>query len=160
MVAAECYERSPSARELWQGQIIRALWRRGFEGLRKRLLRNSMLVQLPPGSGLPAAALFIVEGGRVGRVVRKIVKGLFFFLRSERLADPDFLVFRDQDVKLDLENLTRACREIDMGEVFRCRWDFDDEGGMIWMQFYRACWWLALTGEIARNYPRREARAT
>ncbi len=158
MVAVECYDRSSAAREVWQGQIIRALWRKGFEGLRKRLLRNSMLVQLPAGIGMPPAAVFIVEGGRAGRVIRKIVKGLFFFLRGERLSDSGFLIFRDQDVKLDFAGLTRAWREIDMGEVFRCRWDFDDEGGMIWMQLYRACWWLALTGESARNYPRRETR--
>jgi len=156
MVAAQCYDKSAAARQVWQGPVIRALWRKGYEGLRKRLLRKSMLIQLPPGRGLPIAAVFVVEGGRAARVVRKIVKGLYFALRDERLDDADLLIFLDQDVRLDFQNLTRTWQETDMGETFRCRWAFDDNGGAIWMQFYRASWWLAVMGDMARDYPRRE----
>ena len=153
--------RSATTRARPQGRCGRArlyvrFGEKGYEGLRKRLLRKSMLIQLPPGRGLPIAAVFVVEGGRAARVVRKIVKGLYFALRDERLDDADLLIFLDQDVRLDFQNLTRTWQETDMGETFRCRWAFDDNGGAIWMQFYRASWWLAVMGDMARDYPRRE----
>src|SRR5713101_6317270 len=36
VVAAQCYATSPVARQVWSGTIVRSLWRRGFEGLRRR----------------------------------------------------------------------------------------------------------------------------
>ena len=32
----------------------------------------------------------------------------------------------------------------------------DSEGSMIWFEFYRTTWWLAMTGEAARTYPKEE----
>jgi hypothetical protein len=53
------------------------------------------------------------------------------------------LIFRDTDVGMDLEGLTSGWPEIDMGEVFRCRYQFSGQSGAIRFQFYRATWWYA-----------------
>ena len=64
------------------------------------------------------------------------------------------IIFRDGDVRLNPEDLTRGWTETDMGEAFRFRTHFDDYGGGIWIEFYRTQWWLALTGQAAHNYPK------
>lgn len=154
LLTMECYERSDLARRIWDGPVVRSLWKVGFPGLRLRLLKQTGLINLSTGV---LRTLVVGEGKRVARVIRKIVRGIYFELRHERIADDDVLIFRDVDVRIDLERLTRHWVEIDMGEVFRCRYQFDGQDGAIWIQFYRATWWYAMIGESARQYPRRSS---
>jgi hypothetical protein len=156
VVAAQCFAVSTVARKVWKGQVIRSLWRAGFEGLRKRLVRHLITIEIWNEQkqhlvDLPGVA---VEGGRAARVVRKIIRGLYFATRNQKLADSDLIIFRDVDVRLNPEDLTRGWTETDMGETFRFRTHFDDYGGGIWIEFYRSQWWLALTGQAAHNYPK------
>jgi hypothetical protein len=154
VVAMQCFAASAVARRVWTGPVIRSLWRRGYEGLRKRLVRHLITVEIwneqeQGHVNLPGMA---VEGGRAARVVRKIIRGLYFATRNQKLADSDLIIFRDGDVRLNPENLTRGWTETDMGEAFRFRTHFDNYGGGIWIEFYRSQWWLALTGQVAHNY--------
>jgi hypothetical protein len=160
VVVAQCYGTSPEARRVWAGPIIRSLWRRGYEGLRKRLVGHLITVEIwneekQHLANLPGVA---VEGGRAARVVRKIIRGLYLSIRNEKLADGDLIIFRDGDVRLDPEQLTRGWTGIDMGEAFRFRYHFDDYGGGIWIEFYRSQWWLALAGRrLTTTRDRRES---
>jgi hypothetical protein len=156
IVAAQCYGSSEAAKRVWQGAIIRSLWRKGYEGLRKRLVGHLITIKVwneeeKHLAELPGVA---VEGGRAARVVRKIIKGLYFAMRNEKLADSDLILFRDADAGSGPEQLTRGWTEIDLGEVFRFRYHFNDQGGGIWIEFYRSQWWLALTGHAAHSYPK------
>ena len=92
------------------------------------------------------------------RVFRKIAKGLHYHELGVRLtSDDELLLFRDQEILakgLDFAITSRAWPEIDMGETFRYRSLHSEGGSMYWFEFYRTHWWLALTGEEARTYPR------
>ena len=154
VVVAQCFGTSAAARRVWTGPIVRSLWRRGYEGLRRRLVGQLVTVEVwneerQHLTNLPGVK---VEGGRAARVVRKIIRGLYFASRTQKLADSDLIIFRDGDVGLNPVDLTRGWKETDMGEVFRFRTHFDDYGGGLWIEFYRTQWWFALTGEVARNY--------
>ena len=155
IVVAACCGTSQAANRVWSGSVSRSLGRKAYGGLRKRLVGSLVTVELDNELGEPAGKLpgLVVEGGRVARVVRKIMRGLFFHKKEQTLADCDLIIFRGGDVKLDVAQITRRWSERDMGEVFRFRWQFDDKGGAIWIEFYRTQWWLALTGNRARNYP-------
>ena len=79
VVAAQCFAVCPAARKLWKGQVVRSLWRVGYEGLRKRLVRHLITIEIWNEQkqhvvDLPGVA---VEGGRAARVVRKIIRGLY-----------------------------------------------------------------------------------
>jgi hypothetical protein len=94
-----------------------------------------------------------MDGKRAARVLKKIARGIYFQEQGRTLGDDELLLFRDADVKgLDFEAITRPWPEIDMGEPFRYRSQHSLEGSMIWFEFYRTNWWLALTGKFARNY--------
>lgn len=154
VVAAQAFGISEAARRVWTGPIVRSLYRVGFEGLRKRLAGSLITVEIWSEQqqhliNLPGVK---VEGGRAARVVRKIIRGLYFAERGQKLADEDLIIFRDGDVTIHPENLTRGWKETDLGEVFRFRTHFDDHGGGIWIEFYRNQWWLGLTGEVAHSY--------
>jgi hypothetical protein len=98
-----------------------------------------------------------IDGERSLRVFRKIARGIFFHERAQRLLDEELLFFRDADViikGLDFAVSTQRWPEVDMGEPFRYRSLHDPEGSMIWFEFYRTTWWLAMTGEAARTYPK------
>jgi len=157
VVVAQCYGTSAAARRVWSGPVIRSLWRRGFEGLRRRLVGHLITIDVWDEHTAQLAKLpgVVVEGGRAARVVRKIVRGLYFALRGEKLEDADLIIFRDGDARIDPITLTDGWTEVDMGEEFRFRSHFEDHGGAIWIEFYRTQWWLALTGEAARKYPRK-----
>ncbi len=101
----------------------------------------------------------VVEGPRVLRVLRKMVKGIHYHERGERLEDADLLIFRDQDVGKDFETLTRSWSEMDMGEEFRYRSQYDENGGGLWLEFYRTNWWFVLLGDVARDYPIRPSKS-
>ena len=154
VVVAQCFGTSAAARRVWTGPIVRSLWRRGYEGLRRRLVGQLVTVEVWSEQqqhliNFPGVK---VEGGRAARVVRKTIRGLYFAVRSQKLADGDLIIFRDGEVTLNPADLTRGWQEMDMGEVFRFRTHFDDYGGGLWIEFYRTQWWFALTGEVARNY--------
>lgn len=151
----ECYERSDVARRMWDGRVVPSLWRKGFDGFRKRLLNQTGLVRLPTGV---LRTLVVGEGQRVATVIRKIIRGLHFQLQGSRIAAEDVLIFRDIDCPRQLGRITRHWSELDMGEEFRCRYQFTGSDGAIWIEFYRAVWWLALVGEPAREYPNRARR--
>jgi hypothetical protein len=156
VVVAQCFATSPAARRVWSGPIIRSLWRRGYKGLRERLVRHLTTIDIWNEEAHHPVKLpgVVVEGGRAARVVRKIVRGLYFATRDQKLVDSDLIIFRDGDVRLDPQQLTRGWTETDMGEVFRFRSHIEDYGGAIWIEFYRTQWWLALTGQAAHNYPK------
>jgi hypothetical protein len=154
VVVAQCSSTSLAARRVWAGPILKSIWRRNYEGLRKRLVRCLTTVKVWNKDGqhlgnLPGVS---VEGGRAGRVVRKIIRGLYFATRNEKLADGHLIIFRDGDVRLDPRQFTGGWTETDMGEEFRFRSCFDDYGGLIWIEFYRSQWWLAMTGQAAHTY--------
>lgn len=154
VAAALSYANSDSARRVWEGAIKRSFGRRP-EGLRRRLAGRLIPVEIRNQTGqiIGRAPGLVVEGGRAGQVVRKIIKGIFYSQRDWRLEDQDFIIFRDGDVPFNMEQTTRGWNEIDMGEVFRCRSQYDDAGGGIWIEFYRSTWWFAVTGELAHTYP-------
>jgi len=152
-VAALAYANSNTARRVWDGAVNRS-FRRRPRGLRKRLATSLVPVQIQNEMGqvVGQAPGLEVEGGRVGLIVRKIIKGIFYAQRGGRLADADLIIFRDGDVPFNMEETTRGMDETNMGEVFRFRSQYSETGGGIWIQFYRSQWWFSLTGDLARNY--------
>jgi len=154
LLTMECYERSAIAKRIWDSTVVRSLWKAGFPGLRRRLLEQTSLINLPPGV---LRTIVVGEGKRVARVIRKMVRGIYFELHGKRISDDEVLIFRDVDARIDLEKSTRRWAEIDMGEVFRCRYQFDNPDGEIWIQFYRANWWYAMIGEPARRAARKNS---
>jgi hypothetical protein len=96
-----------------------------------------------------------IDGGRAKRVFLKIARGLYFNDCQRRVSDDELLLFRDADVKMDFEAITRTWPGVDMGEAFRYRALHSAEGSFIWFEFYRVHWWLVLTGGFARTYPHR-----
>ena len=120
------------------------------QGLKARLVRSLMTVEVRTPVGAIAGHLpgITVSGTRALRVLKKIAKGMYFEQRETRLGDDELLLFRDGDVKLDFEAITRHWPEIDMDGAFRYRSQHSKGGSMIWFEFYRTNWWLALTGDL------------
>jgi len=151
-VAAMAYAHSAAAREVWDGAVKRSFGRRP-QGLRARLEKDIVGIQVPTQGGilveLPGLA---VDGARALAVLRKITRGIYFREQGKKLADDELLLFRDEDVKMDYRSITQNWLEVDMGETFRYRSIHSVEGSMIWFEFYRFNWWLALTGNEAKTY--------
>lgn len=152
------YARSAVARRIWEGAVKRSFVRRP-EGLRARLARDvvPMEVRTPTGEAVGRLPGLAIDGKRSLSVFRKIARGIFFHERAQRLADDELLLFRDADVitkGLDFAISTQRWPEVDMGEPFRYRSVHDPDGSMLWFEFYRITWWLAMTGEAARTYPK------
>jgi hypothetical protein len=100
-----------------------------------------------------------IDGPRTIAVCGKIARGIYFREQGKQLADDELLLFRDEDLKMrfwDYTSVTQNWPEVDMGETFRYRSIHDREGSMIWFQLYRFTWWVALTGNEAKTYPRLE----
>jgi hypothetical protein len=154
-LAAQGYATSSVAREVWEGAVKRSFQRRP-KGLKARLAQALITIQIKTPAGNVAGHLpgIRVDGARALRVLRKIAKGLYFRERGAMLNDDELLLFRDGDVRINFEVTTRGWPQVDMGEAFRFRSQYSKEGGMIWFEFYRTNWFLALTGDLARNYPR------
>jgi hypothetical protein len=91
--------------------------------------------------------------------LKKIARGIYFREQGKQLADDKLLLFRDQDVKMAYRSITQNWPEVDMGETFRYRSIHSPEGSMIWFEFYRFNWWLALTGNEAKTYPLKSGSA-
>ena len=146
------YAHSAAAREVWDGAVKRSFGRRP-QGLRARLEKDIVGIQVPTQGGilveLPGLA---VDGARALAVLRKITRGIYFREQGKKLADDELLLFRDEDVKMDYRSITQNWLEVDMGETFRYRSIHSVEGSMIWFEFYRFNWWLALTGNEAKTY--------
>jgi hypothetical protein len=153
-LAAFGYWTSQAARQVWHGAVVRS-FRRG-RGVRNRLAANLIRVVVRDPSGRQIGVLpgLSVDGARAARVFRKIVRGIHYFERAQRLPDDELLLFRGAEIP-DGTIDTRRWKELDMGEAFRYRFAHDEGGSMVWFEFYRNEWWLALTGCHARNYPRR-----
>lgn len=95
-----------------------------------------------------------MDGARALRVMRKIVRGIYYSDQGQRLPnDQDLILFRMADVPPGIINIA-MWREHDMGPVFRYRAIHEECGSGIWFEFYRCDAWLALIGELARAYPR------
>jgi hypothetical protein len=154
-LTAQGYATSSVAREVWEGAVKRSFQRRP-KGLKARLAQALITIQIETPAGNVAGHLpgIRVDGARALRVLRKIAKGLYFRERGAMLNDDELLLFRDGDVRINFEVTTRGWPMVDMGEAFRFRSQYSKEGGMIWFEFYRTNWFLALTGDLARNYPR------
>lgn len=152
VLAAMGYAVSFSARDVWEGPIRHSFERRP-KGLRARLASALRFLKVSGAEHATVPALEI-EGDRAHRVFQKIARGLYFNYEGKRLADDELLLFRD-DGKIDFRTQTTGWPEIDMGDVFRCRFQRDDQGSIIWFEFYRNHWWFALTGEHAKTYPHR-----
>lgn len=154
------YARSVVARRIWEDAVKRSFVRRP-EGLRARLARDVVQVEVhtPAGEVLGYLPGLTIDGKRSLSVFRKIVRGIFFHERAQRLLEDELLLFRDTDViakGLDFATSTQVWPEVDMGEAFRYRSHHEPEGSMIWFEFYRTNWWLAMVGEAARTYPKAE----
>jgi hypothetical protein len=153
-LVAQGYANSCVAREIWEGTIKRSFQRRP-QGLRARLARDLVQLEVRTQSGEVAGHLpgIATDGKRAMRVLKKIVRGIYFQEHGRTLGDDELLVFRDAETKgLDFEARTQGWPEIDMGEPFRYRSQHSPEGSMVWFEFYRTNWWLAMTGDFARNY--------
>jgi hypothetical protein len=152
-VAALAYAHSAAAREVWDGAVKRSFGRRP-QGLRARLERDIVKLQVRAQGGavaeLPGLA---VDGARALAVLKKVARGIYFREQGKQLAEDELLLFRDEDVKMDYRSITQNWPEVNMGETFRYRSIHSPEGSMIWLEFYRFNWWLALTGNEARTYP-------
>ena len=119
-----------------------------------------MEVRTPAGAVLGHLPGLTIDGNRSLSVFRKIARGIFFHERAQRLAEDELLLFRDADVitkGLDFTISKQAWPEVDMGAPFRYRSCHEAEGSMIWFEFYRTTWWLAMTGEEPRTYPKAES---
>jgi hypothetical protein len=153
-LAAQGYAISAVARTVWEGAVKRSFERRP-KGLKAKLAQAVVTVEIRTPAGkvggyLPGIA---IDGKRALRVLRKIARGIYFQERGGTLGDDELILFRDGDVKgLNFEAITRGWPETDMGEPFRYRFRHCTEGSMIWFEFYRTNWWLAFTGDFARNY--------
>lgn len=157
ILAAMGYAHSLAARQVWEGPVIRSFKRRP-EGLRARIAKAILPLEVRSAAGgiLGHVPGIGIDGPRARRVFRKIARGLYFHDRGGRLSDEELLLFRDADVKMDFELISRSWPGTDMGEAFRYRALHAPEGSsFIWFEFYRAHWWLALTGAEARTYPLR-----
>ena len=156
-LAAQGYGRSAAAREVWDGAVKRSFERRP-QGLRARIAQAVFTVEIRTPAGDLAGHLpgIGVEGKRATAVLRKIAKGLYYHEQKRQLLDDELLLFRDGDVRMDFEAITRGWPEVDMGEPFRYRAKHSTEGSMFWFEFYRTNWWLVLTGDFARNYGKKK----
>jgi len=156
-LAAQGYARTAAAREVWEGAVKRSFERRP-QGLRARLAQAVFTVEVrtPAGDAAGHLPAIGVDGKRAMVVLKKITKGLYYNEKARRLSDGELLLFRDGDVRLDFEAITRGWPEVDMGEAFRYRSRHSTEGSMIWFEFYRTNWWLVLTGDFARNYGKKK----
>lgn len=155
-LAAQGYANSLAARQVWDGAIKRSFGYRP-KGLKARLAQALTTVEIRTPGGVIAGYLpgIKVDGSRAKRVLRKIARGLYFSDRGAPVGDDELILFRDQETKgINFEVITRGWSEVDMGDGFRYRSKYQIEGGMIWFEFYRTNWWLAMTGDMARNYPR------
>jgi hypothetical protein len=153
-IAAQGYMYSAVAREVWEGAVKRSFVRRP-EGLRARLAKDIVTVEVLTPEGAVTGRLpgINVDGSRALRVLKKIARGIYFEEQAKRLGEDELLLFRDGDVKMDFRLKTQNWPEVDMGEAFRYRSVHSPEGSMIWFEFYRFQWWLALTGNEAKTYP-------
>jgi hypothetical protein len=156
-LAAQGYGARYVARDVWEGAVKRSFEHRP-KGLRARLAQALVAVEIRTFAREIAGHLpgIKVDGARAGRVLRKIAKGIYYHEKGVRLDDNELLLFRDGDVRLDFEAITRGWPQVDMGEGFRYRSQHSAEGSMIWFEFYRTNWWLALTGDFARNYGKKK----
>lgn len=153
ILAAMGYGHSAVARQVWEGAVKRSFKRRP-KGLRARLAQAILPIEIRSATGgiLGHVPGIGIDGGRAVRVFRKIVRGIHFHDRGRRLKDGELLLFRDADVKMDFEAISRSWPCTDMGEAFRYRALHEALGSFIWFEFYRVHWWLALTGDEARTY--------
>jgi hypothetical protein len=156
ILAAMGYDHSSVARAVWEDKVKRSFERRP-NGLRARLPRAVFPLEFRTAAGrvlghFPGLG---IDGQRASRVFRKIARGLYFNDCQRRISDAELLLFRDADVRIDFEVISRVWPGIDMGEGFRYKALHAAEGSLIWFEFYRVHWWLALTGEMARTYPHR-----
>jgi hypothetical protein len=110
-------------------------------------------VLTPEGAVVGRLPGITVDGARALQVLKKIARGIYFKEQGKRLAEDELLLFRDGDVKMDFRLKTQDWPEVDMGEALRYRSVHSAEGSMIWFEFYRFQWWLALTGNEAKTYP-------
>jgi len=153
-LAAFGYWTCAEARQVWDGAVRRSFARR--QALRVQLSRGVRTVEVrtPQGQLLGKLPGLEVDGTRALRVMRKIVRGIYYHEQGQRIADDQELVlFRMAEVPPGTVG-TAGWREHDMGPVFRYRSTHEACGSGIWFEFYRCEAWLALTGELARNYPR------
>jgi hypothetical protein len=156
-IAAQGYLFSSVAREVWEGAVKRSFKRRP-KGLRARLAKDVVTIEVRTPEGTVTGHLpgIAVDGARALRVLRKIARGIYFKEQGKRLDEDELLLFRDADVNMDFRSKTRNWPEVDMGEAFRYRSQHSAEGSMIWFEFYRFNWWLVMTGNLARTYPKKE----
>lgn len=155
-LAAQGYGNSLVAREVWEGAVQRAFIHRP-QGLGARLVQalTTLVIRTPTGVIAGYLPGIKVDSAQARRVLRKISRGLYFQDCGKRLNDDELILFRDEDARMNFEMITRGWPEVDMGEGFRYRSKYSIEGGLIWFEFYRTNWWLAMTGDIARKYPKR-----
>src|SRR5258708_17756847 len=153
--AGLAYAHSPAARAVWEDAVKRSFARRPA-GLRRRLAGDVVPVQIFDAEGCVIGELpgLQVDGKRADRVMRKIFKGIYFHERGNRLADDELIIFRGADIPPNIVN-TAGWNERDMGEVFRYRSAHEADASALWIEFYLADWWFALTGDSALNYARR-----
>ena len=155
-LAAQGYGNSLVARDVWEGAVQRSFIHRP-QGLRARLVQalTTLVIRTPAGVIAGYLPGIMVDGAQARRVLRKISKGLYFRDCGKRLNDDELILFRDEATKMNFEVITRGWPEVDMGEGFRYRSKYSIEGGLIWFEFYRTNWWLAMTGDMARRYSKR-----
>lgn len=155
-LAAQGYGNSLVAREVWEGAVQHSFIHRPT-GLMARLVRalTTLVIRAPAGVTAGYLPGIKVDGAQARRVIRKISKGLYFQDCGKRLNDNELILFRDEDTKMNFEVITRGWPEVDMGEGFRYRSKYSIEGGLIWFEFYRTNWWLAMTGDMARRNAKR-----
>lgn len=150
---------NPTGWKIWEEKVIRRTLRRS-PSLRKRLLDNLIRVELrsPSGVYLGEGEALQFHVSRINRVVKRIVRGLYWYHYGSKLApEIGFLITKDSDVSgvTDIINNYTDLSFIDK-ETFQYRHGIaaEDPDQSIWvLRFYTITTFLVLTGKDQSLFP-------
>lgn len=159
IVAGGAYA-NETARNLWDGKIKRSFDR--SPGLRERLRQSirQMDVTTPAGIILGRAEGWEGDRDRIGRVLKKIVRGLFYLERGDLLADD--VAWIHQQVSPLTERVPEVSMEIiqqlplrKVGDVVTYKFGFPAEEPnltLTWVAFYERTMFLTATVPAESEY--------
>jgi hypothetical protein len=132
---------SPVAKAVWTRKV-RASFRPGWDGLRRRLAANTREIYLPSSEGFVRTGVLEADSVRINRVLEKIVRALFYHLTRRAMPQRTRMDFFWQPRDW-LRDIALRARLVNIDpEVFSCRYAIATEGSveisMWWMLFYQS----------------------
>ena len=160
----------PEHANLWQ-KCLRILKRKEASKFRQTVVAKVKFVQPVTSTGiiLPSALSIPIDGLRVSNIIVRIVKGLYFHERTQRLPDTYLVIAHDvlalhqpPPIKRMVEishlrtfiSQLQTARSTCVGKIFTYRWDSDPDqpANTMWLlDFFDGIQFFCITRQSGRN---------